>query len=293
MKQIKFITTFSKNGYHVYGKNWINSFMEKTNIFSNITANVYIDSFYENILKNNEKIKFFEYEKEIPLRNEWEKIYRKESIHNNHNKELAVKFSYKSFVILHELVHTDVDYLIWLDADCEFLSDDFLNWPKNLIGENFVACQKEDTVEHIETGIVIFNINHNDKKVFVEKLKSFYMESKQFNNFGQFFDGYVIGRTLNTIKINFLNLNEKYGIGGIQSDPNCTFLNPEIKKRFIHNIGITGKKKYDEWSLYSDDKFFSLIPGANNITPQEKKTRRLKKLKELKDRKIINNNEVI
>jgi len=286
MKQIKFITTFSKNGYQVYGKTWINSFMEKTNLFDNITANIYIDNFDENILKNNEKIKFFNYEKQIPLRFEWEKIYRKETIHNNHNKDLSIKFSYKSFVILHELTHTNVDYLIWLDADCEFLSDDFFNWPENLINENFIACQKEDDQEHIETGIIIFNMNHDDKKVFVEKFKSLYMESKEFNNFGQFFDGYAIGRTLNTIKINFLNLNEKYGIGGIQSDPNCTFLNPEIKKRFIHNIGITGKRKYDEWPLYSDDKFFSLIPGANDITPEQRKQRILKRMEEINKQNV-------
>ena len=281
MNKIKFLTTFSKNGYHVYGQKWISSFLEKTNLFDNITANIYIDNLDENFLKSNEKINFLKYEKEIPLREEWEKIYKKNSIHNNHNKELSIRFSYKSFVMLHELIHTDVDYLIWLDADCEFLSDDFFNWPENLINENFIACQKEDAVEHIETGIIIFNIKHKDKKLFVEKLKSLYMESNEFNTFGQFFDGYAIGRTLNTIKINFLNLNEKYGIGGIQSDPNCTFLNPEIKKRFIHNIGITGKRKYENWTLYNDDRFFSLIPGANNMTPEEKKRRRLKRLEEL------------
>ena len=281
MNKIKFLTTFSKNGYHVYGQKWISSFLEKTILFDNITANIYIDNLDENFLKSNEKINFFKYEKEIPLREEWEKIYKKNSIHNNHNKELSIRFSYKSFVMLHELIHTDVDYLIWLDADCEFLSDDFFNWPENLINENFIACQKEDAVEHIETGIIIFNIKHKDKKLFVEKLKSLYMESNEFNTFGQFFDGYAIGRTLNTIKINFLNLNEKYGIGGIQSDPNCTFLNPEIKKRFIHNIGITGKRKYENWTLYNDDRFFSLIPGANNMTPEEKKRRRLKRLEEL------------
>ena len=281
MNKIKFLTTFSKNGYHVYGQKWISSFLEKTILFDNITANIYIDNLDENFLKSNEKINFFKYEKEIPLREEWEKIYKKNSIHNNHNKELSIRFSYKSFVMLHELIHTDVDYLIWLDADCEFLSDDFFNWPENLINENFIACQKEDAVEHIETGIIIFNIKHKDKKLFVEKLKYLYMESNEFNTFGQFFDGYAIGRTLNTIKINFLNLNEKYGIGGIQSDPNCTFLNPEIKKRFIHNIGITGKRKYENWTLYNDDRFFSLIPGTNNMTPEEKKRRRLKRLEEL------------
>jgi len=285
MNKIKFLTTFSKNGYHVYGQKWISSFLEKTNLFDNITANIYIDNLDENFLKSNEKINFFKYEKEIPLREEWEKIYKKNSIHNNHNKELSIRFSYKSFVMLHELIHTDVDYLIWLDADCEFLSDDFLNWPENLINENFIACQKEDAIEHIETGVIIFNIKHKDKKLFVEKLKSLYMESNEFNSFDQFFDGYAIGRTLNTIKINFLNLNEKYGIGGIQSDPNCTFLNPEIKKRFIHNIGITGKRKYENWTLYNDDRFFSIIPGANDMTPEEKRRRRLKRIEELENKK--------
>lgn len=286
MKKIKFITTFSKNGYYVYGQKWINSFLEKTSVFNNITANIYIDNFDENFLESSKKINFLKYEKEIPLREKWEKIYRKESIHSNYNKDLSVRFSYKSFVILHELLITDTDYLIWLDADCEFLSDDFFCWPENLINENFLACQKEDAQEHIETGIIIFNIKHKDKNLFVEKLKFLYMEPNQFNSFGQFFDGYAIGRTVNTLKINFLNLNEKYGIGGIQSDPNCTFLHPDIKKRFIHNIGITGKRKYENWTLYNDDRFFSLIPGANDMTAEQKKIRRLKRLEEIKKQKL-------
>lgn len=38
----------------------------------------------------------------------------------------------------------------------------------------------------------------------------------------------------------------------IQSDPNYTFLHPEIKNKFIHNIGWTGKHQYDDW-----DKIFN------------------------------------
>lgn len=282
MKTIKFISTFSNNGYYVYGKTWIDSFLEKTKNFDNITANIYVDNLTKNDFFSNKKIKILHYEKEIPIRNDWEKIYIKNTTHNNNNKDLSLKFSYKSFVILHELYNSKDDYIIWLDADCEFLGDDFLNWPEKLINEEFIACQKEDSIEHIETGIIIFNTKHKDKNIFIEKFKSLYMTPKEFNSFGQFFDGYAIGRTLNTTKINFLNLNEKYGISGIQSDPNCTFLHPEIKKRFIHNIGTTGKEKYKNFFTYGFDRFFSLSLGYKKLTPEEKKQQRLKKLELLK-----------
>ena len=43
MKQTLFISTFSKNGYFVYGKTWIETFLEKTKDFPNITAKIFVD----------------------------------------------------------------------------------------------------------------------------------------------------------------------------------------------------------------------------------------------------------
>jgi len=278
MKKIKFITTFSDSGYHVYGKSWIESFLEKTKNYPNITAKIYVNGM--DLSKfNYDKIEVVDFDVEIPEQQTWVDLFRKYSIHDQWNQDLGIKFSYKSFVMLKALKTLHDGYVIWLDADCVFINDEFDHWPEQLLNNTFVACQREDGSEHIESGIVIFDSEHTDKQKYIDKFESLYLTPSEFNNFGQFFDGFAIGRTINSINIPYVNLNEGYGIGGIQSDPNCTFLNPKIGERFIHNIGISGKKQYIEWDNYKHDKFFKLIHG-NSISNQEKKQRNLLKINE-------------
>jgi hypothetical protein len=276
MKNIKFITTFSKSGYEVYGKTWIQSFLDKTKNYNNITAELYVDEVPN--LDNLDKITFYNYQSSIPEREIWQNLFVNNSIHDQWNKDLAIKFSFKSFVMIHALKNTNDGYVIWLDADCIFLGSSFDNWPEILLKDTFVACQREYGCEHVESGIIIFDSNHNDKQKYVDKFESLYMIPSQFNAFGQFFDGYAVGRTLDTINIPYVNLNENYGIGGIQSDPGCTFLNPEIKSRFSHNIGITGKRQYQDWEKYKHDPFFQLIHGVNDLPPEEKRKKNLEKI---------------
>mgnify|MGYP003352265580 CR=1 FL=1 len=56
----------------------------------------------------------------------------------------------------------------------------------------------------------------------------------------------------------------------IQSDPDKTFLHPELNKRFLHNIGPGGKSKYATWETYADqDEYFKMLNGSPEITPEE------------------------
>jgi hypothetical protein len=278
MKNIKFVTTFSLAGYHVYGKTWIESFLEKTKTYSNISAKIYVNGM--DVSKfNYDTIEVVDYDTEIPEQYEWVKLFNSNSKHGQWDKDLAIKFSYKSFVMLNALKNINDDYVIWLDADCIFIDDNFEDWPKKLLNDTFIACQREDGSEHVESGIVIFDSEHIDKQKYIDKFESLYLTPAEFNNFGQFFDGYAIGRTLSSINIPHINLNQNYGIGGIQSDPGCTFLNPQIKNRFIHNIGITGKTQYREWNNYKHDPVFKLIHG-NSISDKEKKQKNLLKITE-------------
>jgi hypothetical protein len=278
MKKIKFVTTFSSNGYHVYGKTWIRTFLQKTKNHPHITAKIYVNGMDVSNL-SSEKIEVVDFDKEIPTHKQWVNLFNHKSIHDSWNKNLGIKFSYKSFTMIESLKTTNEGYIVWLDADCVFLSDDFDMWPENLIKTNFVACQREDGSEHVESGIIIFDSEHKDKQKYIDKFESYYLLPNEFNNFGQFFDGFAVGRTLNVIGIPYVNLNHGYGIGGIQSDPNCTFLNPSIKERFKHNIGITGKRQYEDWDKYKHDSFFQLIHGANDLSREQKMKNSLEKIK--------------
>lgn len=287
MKQIKFITTFSNNGYYVYGQSWIESFLEFTKSYDHITAKVYVDNMDISILNSNDKIQFVKYDQTIPEHKSWVESFRTTSNHDDWNKNLSIKFSFKSFVMIDMLKNNNEDIIIWLDADSIFTSCDFDMFPFDILDNKFLAIQREDGSEHCESGIVIFDASHKDKNKFVEFFESQYTNSAHYNSYGQFFDGYALFRTIANTGIAFVDLNEGYGIGGIQSDPNCTFLNPALRKRFYHNIGITGKRQYKRWQDFVNiDPLFQLIHGANDKTPEERAQENLARANE-KIKKLI------
>jgi hypothetical protein len=203
-----------------------------------------------------------------------------------------VRFSHKAFVIQDVLDKHDDDYLIWLDGDCIFKNVEYNDFPKNVLNNKFMACQLEHAhdLNHIESGIVIFDGKHPDTKIFNKHFKQNY----NVNNvilMGQPYDGFIISKSLITSNLSYFNLNEKYGAGGIQSDPNLTFLHPEIKKRFIHNIGWTGKNQYDMFNtiLERDDilqKVQLFLFGRNKLK-KEKKERIFNKIEKLRKHKIL------
>lgn len=266
MKKIKYITTFSKNGYEVYGKTWINSFLSNVND-SNVIAEIYVDF---PLQVSSDKIIIKDYDSAVPNHKDW--ITEFESKYNGaqYNKKMGVRFSFKSFVMMHALENNNDCYVIWLDGDCIFQSNQsYSDFVEPILNNKFVAVQREHNGgdDHCESGIVIFDTTHKDKQKFLDKFKSCY-EINNIIQMGSPYDGFVVYRCAK--QIDYVDLNLGYGRGGIQSDPNETFLNPELKKRFIHNIGITGKSKYGTWKVYAEkDEYFKLIRGKIRKTPQE------------------------
>lgn len=255
---IKFITTFAKTGYDVYGKYWIDSFITNTSS-PDITAEIYVDFPLES---PDARIKIVDYNSAIPEHAVWAKEFDAKSKHHHYGKLATLKFSYKSFVMAHVLTNTTAGYVIWLDGDAEIIADDFVNFPQMLLDSKFIAVQKEadgDTF-HCESGVVIFDATHPAKDAFAAELLNQYLSIDNLDSMARAFDGFIIWRSILANNIDCVDLNLGYGNPGIQSDPNCTFLNPELKKRFVHNIGPTGKRGYDNWDQYKDvDPFFNLV----------------------------------
>lgn len=268
LKQTLFISTFSRNGYFVYGKKWIDTFLEHTKNFPDIMAKIWIDGMTQEELDDisvDGKLEVVDYHAHIPAQAQWKEMFEQTSRHNAHVKQLSVKFSFKSFVISKGLRENTHRYVIWLDADCVFKSSDFDNFATNILKGKFVACQKESGSDHVESGIIVFDTEHQDRQTFIDRFEGYY--HGDVNSFVELFDGFVINRTLVNTPIDYVDLNEVYGLRGVQSDPSLTFLNPEISKRFHHNIGITGKRNYEDWKTYSrQDKYFQMIHG---IDPSE------------------------
>lgn len=258
---ILFFTTFNENGYDLYGKTWIETFISIANYYPSVKAKIYYEGRQPPITHPN--ITYISFTKEIPHHKVWKDQLYKKSNHDDYVKTMTERFSYKSFVI-HDVLnkHTD-DYLIWLDGDCVFKAADYSNFPKNLLEDKFLACQVEENhdLNHVESGILIFNGKHPDTKTFNERfIKNYTFE--ELLPMGQPYDGFVVFRSLLMSKLSYVNLNAKYGRGGIQSDPNCTFQHPEIKTKFVHNIGWTGKHQYDNWeNIFDKDEIYKKVQG--------------------------------
>ena len=109
MKPIKFITTFSKTGYDLYGKKWIDTFMNNVSE-SNITVDLYLDF---DISLTDSRINIINYDIAIPNHKNWINEFKSKSKHSLYNKKMGVRFSYKAFVMQHALDNNKDCYVIW------------------------------------------------------------------------------------------------------------------------------------------------------------------------------------
>lgn len=279
MKKTKYVTTFSKNGYEVYGKIWIDTFLAHA-ASNDVTADIYVDF---NIDIKSDKINFIDYNSSIPNQNLWLLQFESSYTGAFYNKKMGMRFSYKSFVMIHALENNHDCYVIWLDGDCVFNPDqDHSVFASSILNDKCIAVQREHNGgdDHCESGIIAFDPDHPDCLIFLNQFKDNY-KIENVIHMGSPFDGFIVYRSLKGI--DYVDLNAGWGRGGIQSDPNETFLNPEIRKRFIHNIGITGKTQYEKWKQYAEkDEFFKLIHGQfgnTKKTPEEIRSMRQKLLK--------------
>lgn len=258
---IIFFTTFNKSGYELYGKSWIKTFIKVANYYNKFHAKIYYEGF--NPKEQHQNIEWIDYNQAIPQHEQWKKDYNSKTNHADYVKTMTVRFSHKAFVIQHALDNHKADYLIWIDGDCVFKNEDYTDFP-NMLGDKFLACQMEHArdLNHIESGILIFNGKHEHTKIWNEKFKENY-KVENILPMGEPYDGFIVYKSLLMTKLPFVDLNANFGKGGIQSDPNQTFLHPEIDKRFHHNIGWTGKNQYDNWDIIKDkDDIYKKMKGV-------------------------------
>ena len=273
-KPITFFTTFHKNGYELYGKTWIKSFIKNvTTQRNNINAVIYADNIPD-LKVDHPQIQILDFNVEIPEHKEWKRGYLQRSSHTQFVKDMTVRFSHKGFVIQHALSKIKEGYLVWLDGDGFFKDKNYKDFPSMFFqNDEVLACQVEDG-NHVESGILIFNTENQNLQKFTDSYKNNYKLEEVLHKYGEPYDGHVTRRSLDHSQVKYYDLNKNFGRGGIQSDPNETFLHPEIKNRFTHNIGITGKKSYDNWeNVKEKDNIFSILEkgGFKPLTDFEKK----------------------
>lgn len=284
-QDVLFFTTFNNNGYELYGKEWVHSFIRVANYYNKFRAKIYYEGFVPSI--THPSIEWINYNDTIVHHPHWKRLFLTQSKHSDYVKTMTVRFSHKAFVIQHVLDNNDDDNIVWLDGDCVFKNADFTSFPRDVIADKFLACQVEHNhdLNHIESGILIFNGKHQDTKTFNAEFKKWYAVENLLP-MGQPYDGFLVFKTLLTTGLEYTNLNEHYGKGGIQSDPSMTFCHPHISSRFIHNIGWTGKTHYTNWNnIFERDDIYQKMKGmlfGAEVQLQQKKQTAFEKMQRLR-----------
>lgn len=265
MKPITFFTTFNENGYLLYGKTWISTFIKNVAPKSvNIKAKIYKHGFDLHI--NHPQIEVIDFDEALPTHNDWKSEFQSKSTYSNYVGDMTVRFSHKGFVIQHALDNINTGIAIWLDGDCVMHDYSYDTFANDVLYDKVLACQVEGVASghnHVESGVLIFDTEHKDIDKFREQFKLNYTVDELLK-MSEPYDGFVVYKSIKSADVEFNNLNENYGVGGIQSDPSLTFLHPEIKARFTHNIGMTGKSQYEAWDiLKQEDKVFSIVAGVS------------------------------
>jgi hypothetical protein len=178
-KNTTFITTFSLNGYNAHGKYWIESFIKNT---SNVNAIIFVD--FE-LSISDPRIKVLNFNDYIPEHKTWVETFN--GLHKNEKeKKLGVVFSYKAFVMMYALNNLS-EYVVWLDSDCIFKPNAYTDFAQNVLNNKFISIQVDKVVEndwwktedHVESGIVIFDMDHPNKTKFLNKFKELYFDSNR------------------------------------------------------------------------------------------------------------------
>jgi hypothetical protein len=228
------ITTFSKEGYSVYGKRWIDSVIKNWPTDTRVV--IYTD-FDLAAPADNFVIKQFD--AEFPYHSKFKELVI--NTFTNDNKAIGIghktiKFSFKGFVICKELLIADGNYLIWLDGDAETINPVTIDTLRNIIEDNFLACQQEKNFQHVESGVLFFDTANILTTEFAKELENYYFNKKLFK-LKKPYDGYVIADILKNKKYKYKDLNEQFKFQDKKSKKEDTFLHPLLKSHFVHWIG--------------------------------------------------------
>lgn len=243
------ITTFSRDGYDLYGHRMIESWIQYWP--DNYNLLVYVEDYHIdeknhriqeiNISKNCQDLIKFK-EKSLKL---LEDAKDKREISRI---QKTIKWSHKVYVISHALKNFKSDHYIFLDGDTYTVDSIPITLAQELVKNHLIGVHFETIKNyplHFETGIMVFNANHKQMPLFKELYTSGY-DSMEIYNMEKTWDTFWLIKLYKEYNLDILNL-------AIQKQKSV-FGNPLIYNKIVHDVGtkkylqagynkFTGKKK--------------------------------------------------
>ena len=205
MSDIQVVTTLHEDGYKLYGKRYIDSWIAY--FPSNWQINYYSENHQPTF---NQRVNVLDFNNTCP---EWMDYYdhiKSLSDATNNRKEKnrlkkALRWSFKMFTLLHALKNSKSRYVIWLDADVYASKIPPENWLQAVLKNKCIAGQLERVkgFPHVETGILIIDMQHSDVQKVINWIEKGYIE-KEILAEPKPWDGVWIGKLFvsNTVDCN-------------------------------------------------------------------------------------------
>lgn len=226
------ITTFSKDGYELYGNRMIDSWLKFWP--NNYTLIVYTEG-YE-LPKKHKQLKTIDINYACPdlqlFKDNSEKLLIPRNKKNNNRVKKTIKWCHKVYAMSHA-IKNNTGYLIFLDGDTETTSPVISNLAENLVMNNLFAVHFETLKNklHFETGLVVFNLSHLKINWLADELVNAY-NSLDIYNMEKTWDGFLFADLYNRYNLPVKDLSE--GGSGV-------FSHPIVKRCLTHHVG---PKKY-------------------------------------------------
>lgn len=169
-KNISIVTTFSDDGYHNYGK----FFLESCTRFLNPLIEVLI--YKDNVdIPEQKNFKILNLENSIPELTQFKERNKFRNESNVKFQYQSIRFSHKVYALYHAAFNTNSRYLVWLDSDTELYDSVSPEYFRNFLPENyFVGYLGRDNKGFSECGFMIFDLHHKFSKDFFNRFKWYY-----------------------------------------------------------------------------------------------------------------------
>ena len=227
------ITTFSEDGYHLYGKRMVDTWCRHWP--QDYTLRLYVE---HNLTVDDPRVEVINLHNCSPslvkFKNNSYSLAEQTQDKKKRNKILkTVKWCHKVYAMAHAL-ESNHDYLIFLDGDTYSRTTVPSGQLESLVGFNLFAVHFEHLqgMPHYETGLIIFNKRHSQIQDLKDNITSAYDTGEIFK-LPKSWDGFWIAELHKRRNYQVLDL-----AGGRRTG---VFTNPAVSGILAHDAG---KKKY-------------------------------------------------
>lgn len=230
------ITTFSKDGYELYGHRMIETWLKYWP--KSFKLQIYTEGY--TLTESDPRLSSIDLESACPdivkFKNSSSKLLeeRPKEKRFKHKIFKTIKWCHKVYAMKHAL-NSNSDYVIFLDGDTYTKQSIPETFPGLLVNDKLFAVHFEMLQNglHFETGLVVFNLKHPQIQWLKEVLTSAY-DSLDIYTMKKTWDGYWFAHLYEKYKLPVYDLSEgRHGV----------FNHPLVYNALVHDVGT---KKYTQ-----------------------------------------------